>query len=100
MKKPRRFQLKEYRDYVRGLKSCAVNPNHEGPWESHHLDKGGMGTKGSDLMCICMCRDCHVLEQIQGRKRVESMYGLESRWFEVAALRTLVGWVEGLLDEP
>ena len=54
--KPTRDTNPVYLDYIRSM-PCLVCADEK--TIAHHLDRGGMGTKGSDLMTIPMCTPCH-----------------------------------------
>lgn len=55
--RPRRVTDDEYLEYIRGM-ACLNCRAVEGVIP-HHLDRGGMGTKGPDYFTVPLCQGCH-----------------------------------------
>lgn len=54
--KPERVEDERYKAFVRKM-LCAWCGGQGGV--CHHLDRGGMGTKGSDYYAVSVCQECH-----------------------------------------
>lgn len=48
----------QYREFIRSF-PCLVKGCRETPIHAHHMETGGMGTKGSDYSCIPLCHKHH-----------------------------------------
>lgn len=78
LQKPERERSNTYLSYIRS-RACCVCGEH--PAEPHHIDRGGVGTKGSDYHTIPVCRSCHDEIHTVGQKTYWQDY---SPW-EIAA---------------
>ena len=92
--KPYRFEMSEYRVYIRDLGYCACSPQHRPPIEAHHTETGGMGTKASDLLCVPLCWRCHHLLTAEGRRALERRYDLLPNELEKIGWNLLARFVE------
>ena len=56
LEKPTRQQDESYLNYIRAMNCIAcMNPETI----AHHLDRGGLSTKGSDYLTVSLCQKCH-----------------------------------------
>ena len=64
--KPARKRDKKFIGFVQAKPCCICMAPP--PSEANHLDSSGVGTKGSDLFTVPMCRSCHTLYHFLGRE--------------------------------
>ena len=57
LEKPARQENPVYLDYIRSKDCLACRA--PAPCQPHHLDRGGMGTKGPDAFTVPLCASCH-----------------------------------------
>lgn len=62
-----------YREWVASHACCACGVVDD-PIDPHHLDAVGVGTKGTDFLCVPLCRDCH--------DELDSIGMSEDRWWD------------------
>lgn len=78
IERPQRYRDEAYLDEIRAS-TCCVDWRHGGA-EPHHLDRGGTGTKGSDLLTVPLCRSCHDELHVLGMVRWCERHGMP-QWF-------------------
>lgn len=62
----------DYLDFIRSKPCCLCGK--EGPSEAHHVAQGGVGMKGSDMSCIPLCSEHHVLTEDKGHGHVSRAF--------------------------
>ena len=87
--KPSRHRDEAYLDHVRSH-CCAACMAQQA--EAHHLLGGGMGTKGTDLSAVPLCRKCHAELHMRGPRTFQKMHNFEL-W--AVAWRLVVAYYAG-----
>ena len=96
--KPERVRVPEYREWLAAQVCCACG--RAGGSVGHHVETGGVGTKGSDLLEIPLCQSCHrQLHDHGARPFVTGILGQSFTWYYQQVARHLARWLieEGVL---
>ena len=81
MQKHKTARSKKYLKWIAG-QDCRLMGRRgcQGEVTYHHVESGGTGMKGSDLVCIPLCYFHHVIERHgQGPKTFEDKYAIDER---------------------
>jgi hypothetical protein len=82
--KPMRLQDRGYLRWIR-QQPCLIDHVQA---DAHHVDVGGVGTKGSDYRTLPLCRRCHREAHTLGRRRFEERHRLDMREEIIRLLET------------
>lgn len=84
----------EFKEFVMMLNcmACGTPPPPDGLNDPHHVEQGGVGTKGSDWTQIPLCRKCHTLAESVSYRDFEKQTGIHQG---AAVARVLHIWLSG-----
>lgn len=90
--KPERVRVPEYRAWL-ATQACCVCGKTAGV-VGHHVETGGAGTKGSDLLEVPLCPGCHRNVHDHGAERfLVHMLGFSFAWYYTQVARHLARWL-------